>query len=80
MQVSHKLVYIADRVINPIDDSLLLNLGRVKTASEGKGLYSFVAVKLGNKQTVLENIDASTSSNFSSSKGIQPNIQLLKRI
>lgn len=77
MQVSHKLVYIADKVINPIDDTQLLNLARVKTAFEGKGLFSFAAIKLGSKNTILQKIDASTSSNFSSSKGIQPNIQLL---
>jgi hypothetical protein len=77
MQVSHKLVYIANKVINPIDDTLLLNQGRVKTALGGNGLFSFVAIKLGDKNTVLENIDVSTSSNFSSSKGIQPNVQLL---
>ena len=76
MQVSHKLVYIADKVINPIDDTQLLNLARVKTALGGKGLFSFAAIKLSTKNTVLQNVDASTSSNFSSSKGIQPNIQL----
>lgn len=76
MQVSHKLVYIADKVINPIDDTQLLNLARVKTALGGKGLFSFAAIKLPTKNTVLQNVDASTSSNFSSSKGIQPNIQL----
>lgn len=76
MQVSHKLVYISEKVINPTDESLLLNLGRVKTTTGGKGLFSFVAVKLGNKNTVLQNIDASTSSNFSTAKGIQPNVQL----
>jgi hypothetical protein len=76
MQVSHKLVYITDKVINPVDDSQLLNLSRVKTALGGKGLFSFPAIKLGNRKVVIENIDASTSSNFSSSKGIQPNVQL----
>lgn len=76
MQVSHKLVYIADKVINPIDDTQLLNLARVKTALGGKGLFSFAAIKLPTKNTFLQNLDASTSSNFSSSKGIQPNIQL----
>jgi hypothetical protein len=75
-QVSHKLVYIADKVINPVDDSQLLNLSRVKTATEGKGLFSFCSINLNDRKLAIKNIDASVSSNFSSSKGIEPNVQL----
>lgn len=75
--ISQKLVFNADKVINP--PGVLLNEGYFETAEdlEGSAYFNFCAIPLRGKKTTITSITASLAENYSSiGRSVHPVSQL----
>ncbi|MCB1176356.1 MAG: hypothetical protein KDK36_02145 [Leptospiraceae bacterium] len=75
--VTQKLIFAADKIINPAN--ILLNEGYYETAQDqlGKAKFNFCAIPIYGKQTKVVSISASLAENYSSTgRSVHPVSQI----